>query len=107
MGASLFISDLHLQAGEPATFEAWRHYLESTPADAVFILGDLFEALLPLIGGAPKEEAEEDNEGEYDPALAFAVRGRELATELGHEPMAAVMRAVEDLPLVPTTWIDS
>jgi len=39
-----FISDLHLQAGEPATFEAWRHYLESTPADAVFILGDLFEA---------------------------------------------------------------
>jgi UDP-2,3-diacylglucosamine hydrolase len=39
-----FISDLHLQVGEPATFEAWRHYLESTPADAVFILGDLFEA---------------------------------------------------------------
>lgn len=38
-----FISDLHLQAGEPATFDAWRHYLESTPADAVFILGDLFE----------------------------------------------------------------
>jgi len=39
-----FISDLHLQAAEPATFDAWRHYLESTPADAVFILGDLFEA---------------------------------------------------------------
>lgn len=39
-----FIADLHLQAGEPATFTAWRHYLESTPADAVFILGDLFEA---------------------------------------------------------------
>ena len=38
-----FISDLHLQAAEPATFDAWRHYLESTPADAVFILGDLFE----------------------------------------------------------------
>lgn len=38
-----FISDLHLQAGEPATFSAWQHYLESTPADAVFILGDLFE----------------------------------------------------------------
>lgn len=38
-----FIADLHLQAGEPATFTAWRHYLESTPADAVFILGDLFE----------------------------------------------------------------
>ena len=38
-----FISDLHLQAGEPATFDAWQHYLHSTPADAVFILGDLFE----------------------------------------------------------------
>jgi UDP-2,3-diacylglucosamine hydrolase len=38
-----FISDLHLQAGEPATFAAWQHYMETTPADAVFILGDLFE----------------------------------------------------------------
>jgi UDP-2,3-diacylglucosamine hydrolase len=38
-----FISDLHLQAAEPATFEAWRRYMASTPADAVFILGDLFE----------------------------------------------------------------
>jgi UDP-2,3-diacylglucosamine hydrolase len=38
-----FISDLHLQAGDAATFAAWRDYMESTPADAVFILGDLFE----------------------------------------------------------------
>ena len=38
-----FISDLHLQAAEPGTFAAWQHYLQSTPADAVFILGDLFE----------------------------------------------------------------
>lgn len=38
-----FISDLHLQATDPATFAAWRDYMESTPADAVFILGDLFE----------------------------------------------------------------
>jgi UDP-2,3-diacylglucosamine hydrolase len=37
------ISDLHLQPGEPGTFEAWRHYMASTPADAVFMLGDLFE----------------------------------------------------------------
>ncbi len=39
-----FISDLHLQADQPATFAAWQHYMESTPADAVFLLGDLFEA---------------------------------------------------------------
>ena len=38
-----FISDLHLQPGEPHTFAAWRHYLLHTPADAVFMLGDLFE----------------------------------------------------------------
>lgn len=37
------ISDLHLQASETATFEAWRDYMASTTADAVFILGDLFE----------------------------------------------------------------
>lgn len=37
------ISDLHLQAGEMATVEAWRHYLCNTPANALFILGDLFE----------------------------------------------------------------
>ena len=37
------ISDLHLQASEIATFEAWRNYMARTPADAVLILGDLFE----------------------------------------------------------------
>jgi UDP-2,3-diacylglucosamine hydrolase len=37
------ISDLHLQAEEPATVDAWRGYLQTTPADAIFILGDLFE----------------------------------------------------------------
>lgn len=37
------ISDLHLQAAERDTFEAWRRYMRDTPADAVFILGDLFE----------------------------------------------------------------
>ncbi len=38
-----FISDLHLHPEQPETFLAWRHYLSHTPADAVFILGDLFE----------------------------------------------------------------
>jgi UDP-2,3-diacylglucosamine hydrolase len=38
-----FISDLHLCEGMPRTFEAWAAYLRATPADAVFILGDLFE----------------------------------------------------------------
>ena len=38
-----FISDLHLQASEPRTVAAWQNYLAHTTADAVFILGDLFE----------------------------------------------------------------
>ena len=38
-----FISDLHLQTSEPATFNVWQHYMQTTPASAVFILGDLFE----------------------------------------------------------------
>lgn len=38
------ISDLHLQASHPATFAAWRRYMEALGADALFILGDLFEA---------------------------------------------------------------
>ena len=37
------VSDLHLQAGEPATFEAWRAHMQSTTADAVLLLGDVFE----------------------------------------------------------------
>lgn len=37
------ISDLHLQASEPATFDAWQRSMANTTADAVFILGDLFE----------------------------------------------------------------
>jgi UDP-2,3-diacylglucosamine hydrolase len=40
------ISDLHLQASEPETFEAWARYLRRPAgerADALFILGDLFE----------------------------------------------------------------
>lgn len=37
------ISDLHLHPSEPATFEVWQQFMQTTRADAVFILGDLFE----------------------------------------------------------------
>ncbi|WP_119156892.1 UDP-2,3-diacylglucosamine diphosphatase [Caldimonas tepidiphila] len=39
-----FLSDLHLQGAQPRTFAALRAHLLATPADAVFMLGDLFEA---------------------------------------------------------------
>ncbi len=38
-----FISDLHLQASEPQTLAALERYLSQTAAQALFILGDLFE----------------------------------------------------------------
>jgi hypothetical protein len=37
------VSDLHLCEATPRTFEAFAAYLAGTDADAVFILGDLFE----------------------------------------------------------------
>ncbi|WP_088281205.1 UDP-2,3-diacylglucosamine diphosphatase [Ideonella sp. A 288] len=37
------LSDVHLHAGSTATFEAFRTHLLTTPAQAVLILGDLFE----------------------------------------------------------------
>lgn len=38
-----FLSDLHLSPALPRTFEAFAAHLQATPADAVVILGDLFE----------------------------------------------------------------
>ena len=48
-----FISDLHLKPEEPATFEAWARYMAHPHADAVFILGDLFEAWVGDDAAAP------------------------------------------------------
>jgi UDP-2,3-diacylglucosamine hydrolase len=38
-----FISDLHLCQAMPRTFAAWSTHLRTTTADAIFMLGDLFE----------------------------------------------------------------
>ncbi len=38
-----FVSDVHLQAEEPATWRVFSQFLQHTPAQALFILGDLFE----------------------------------------------------------------
>ena len=39
-----FLSDLHLTEATPRTFAAWADYMRRSAADAIFILGDLFEA---------------------------------------------------------------
>lgn len=38
-----FVSDLHLSSAQPRTFAAFDAYLRGTRADAVLVLGDLFE----------------------------------------------------------------
>ena len=51
-----FISDLHLQASEPQTVQAWKDYLTHTRADAVFLLGDIFEVWVGDDGLAGDDE---------------------------------------------------
>ena len=54
-----FLSDVHLQATDVATFHAWSTYLQHVQADAMFILGDLFEAWVgDDVLGDPKGEFE-------------------------------------------------
>jgi UDP-2,3-diacylglucosamine hydrolase len=38
------LSDVHLQPEAPRTFDAWREQMLGGNADAIFVLGDLFEA---------------------------------------------------------------
>ncbi len=67
-----FISDLHLQASDSATFDAWQHFMQRTAADAVFILGDLFEVWVGddvLHGSTPDPAA-----GVGNPVLNFEAR---------------------------------
>lgn len=55
-----FIADLHLQAGEPATAALWRDWLRRSDADALFILGDLFEVWIgdDLLAADPQTDPE-------------------------------------------------
>jgi UDP-2,3-diacylglucosamine hydrolase len=67
-----FISDLHLQAGDTATFNAWQNYMQRTAADALFILGDLFEV---WVGDDMRQaSAPDDATGQTDPAAGFETR---------------------------------
>ncbi|MDD2879017.1 MAG: UDP-2,3-diacylglucosamine diphosphatase [Rhodoferax sp.] len=56
-----FISDQHLQASQHATFDAWQRYMAHTEADALFILGDLFEVWV----GDDITQATDDPEGAF------------------------------------------
>lgn len=73
-----FISDLHLQASQSATFCAWQDYMQRTRADAVFILGDLFELWIGddvMTDGADVAVINDDGlAGATDQAAGFEAR---------------------------------
>lgn len=93
-----FVSDLHLSPALPRTFEAFARFLRGTDADAVFILGDLFEAwigddsrTLPFEAGCAELLAEASKRT----ALAFMAGNRDFL--LGPDMLAACgMRGLAD-----------
>jgi UDP-2,3-diacylglucosamine hydrolase len=75
-----FISDLHLGPDTPRSFEAWAAYLRNTDADAVFMLGDLFEAWV----GDDAVREPGSFEARCAQVLADAARQRPLAFMAGN-----------------------
>ena len=93
-----FISDLHLADDTPRAFAMWRDYLLHTDADAVFILGDLFEA---WVGDDARHEGFEAGgaavltEAAARRSIAFMVGNRDFL--LGREMLGACgVRALPD-----------
>lgn len=81
-----FISDLHLHAADRSTFQSWSDYLKRTRADAVFILGDLFEV---WVGD---DCADEGFEAECVAALEQAASRLQLAFMVGNRDFLAGAR---------------
>jgi UDP-2,3-diacylglucosamine hydrolase len=73
-----FISDLHLCEAMPHTFAAWSAHLHTTTADAVFILGDLFDV---WVGDDSRSRA---FEGHCLEVLGQAASHRQLAFMVGN-----------------------
>ncbi|MGL6109805.1 MAG: UDP-2,3-diacylglucosamine diphosphatase [Rubrivivax sp.] len=73
-----FISDLHLCDALPRTFEAWAAYMRASSADAIFILGDLFEFW------QGSDAVQLDFEGRCIQVLADAARQRHVALMVGN-----------------------
>lgn len=100
-----FVSDLHLCESMPRTFGAWAAHLRHTRADAVVILGDLFEV---WVGDDVRERPFERRCLEV---LAEAASHRTLAFMVGNRDFlfgtaavrAAGMRALAD-PTVLDAW---
>ena len=99
-----FISDLHLSETMPRTFEAFERHLRTTSADAVFILGDLFEL---WVGDDERAQA---FERQCVRVLADASSRRHLAFMVGNRDFllgAAMLRDCGMLGLHDPTLLDA
>ena len=78
-----FISDLHLQESELRTMQAWEHYMASTHANAVFILGDLFEVWIgdDVLSALPAA-ARDDTASGFEDRCARSLRAASQRCEL-------------------------
>jgi len=90
------LSDVHLQPEAPRTFDAWRTQMLGSDADAILILGDLFEA---WVGDDSRDDAFERRVGDVlreasaRKALAFMPGNRDFMlgdTMLAHCGMRAL-----------------
>ncbi|MES2888148.1 MAG: UDP-2,3-diacylglucosamine diphosphatase [Pseudomonadota bacterium] len=92
-----FISDLHLAPSLPRTVEAWRRHLQDSRADALVILGDLFEV---WVGDDARFD---DFEAECTAWLHAASRHRTVAFMAGNRDflLGADMAAAAGLTLLP------
>ena len=99
-----FISDLHLAEAMPRTFEAWAAHLRHTPADAVVILGDLFE------GWVGDDVRERPFERRCMEVMAEAASHRTLAFMVGNRDFlfgTAAVRAAGMMALADPTVLDA
>src|SRR4029450_4638264 len=78
--ALALLSDLHLAENTPNVFEAWAAHLRHTDADAVFILGDLFEVWI----------------GDDMAERGFEARCAEVLTAAAAEPTVGFMAGNRD-----------
>jgi UDP-2,3-diacylglucosamine hydrolase len=90
-----FISDLHLCAAMPRTFESWAAYLRNTPADAVCILGDLFEFW------PGSDAAQLDFEAQCLQVLRDAARQRPVALMVGNRDFLLTPGLLEGIGVRP------
>lgn len=72
-----FISDLHLHPAQGATFKAWQAYMRSCQADALFIMGDLFEVWVgddAALGSGGVGTSDEDTALDLPDSANFALQ---------------------------------